>query len=96
MNRSILSAAALIAASMAGMGQSVEVIPRSAGHLPDAPRGLGGWLERNNRSRFPRGKRPPQVRAKRLQRATGPGSYDEWKSQLAAVRATKRIAQVSL
>ncbi len=29
----------------------------------------------------------------RLKRASGPGSYDEWKAQLAAERAAKRLLQ---
>lgn len=38
-----------------------------------------------------RNRKGPRVR---LQRATGPGSYDEWKAQLAAERAERRALAV--
>jgi len=74
---------------MAAMGQDAEVVHRTPS---DAP-GLGGWLARNNRHRFPKGPKAKPVRRARLQRATGPGSYDEWKKELAAERAAKRAAR---
>jgi len=81
MNRTILSTAAILGAAMAGMGQSAEVVPRPT---------LGDWMARNNRHMFPKRKKAKPVRRARLQRATGPGSYDEWKKAEAARRALMR------
>lgn len=81
--------AAALAAGMTApeVGGDVEVIPR--------PRGLGDWIERNERRRQTKGAfgAPPRPKGrKRLQRATGPGSYDAWKKALAVERAAKRLA----
>lgn len=75
-------AAALAAAASMGSSADAEVVPR----------GLGAWVTANNKR--PKGYRPPILRQRRqrLQRATGPGSYDEWKKALAAERAAKRAS----
>lgn len=84
--KSTIGLAAMVASAMGGLGQDVEVLPR---HLAEPP-GLGEWLRRNNRRRETGGAfgsgRVKQQR-QRLQRATGPGSYDEWKRELATKRA---------
>lgn len=90
MHRSLLSVAALAATSM-GTGFDVEVIPRDL--TAGAPPSLGEWLTRNNRRRQTDGAfgaPKTKQRRQRLQRATGPGSYDEWKAAVAAERALKR------
>ena len=76
-NRSPLILAAMAAAAMSGLGLSAEVAPLGPQIRPQI-RGAFGALKRKQPRR-------------RLQRATGPGSYDEWKAQLAAERAAKRL-----
>jgi len=66
---------------MAGMGQSAEVVPRPT---------LGDWMVRNNRRRVPKVKPPiKSLLNKRLQRATGPGSYNEEQEMKALIVAGK-------
>lgn len=92
--RSSLGLAAIVASMASGMGLSAEVIPREDVARPS---GLGDWLARNNRRRVTKGEfgaRKVTKRRQRLQRATGPGSYDEWKTALAAERAAKRASHV--
>lgn len=83
----ILAAALAAASSMGVMGQSAEVMPR--------PSGIGGWLRGNNRARVKRVKPRRSQFNRRLARATGPNSYDEWKRELAAERAAKRVGHDS-
>lgn len=81
---SVLAVALVAAASLGTMGQSAEVVPR--------PEGLGGWVTRNNKR--PRSKHTPKAKQQpqRLQRASGIGSYDEWKKALAAERVARRAS----
>lgn len=90
MSHNILRSASLLAAAMASgvLGEAeVQVLPR-----PE-PRGLGEWIRRNNKRRETKGAfgaPKAKQRRQRLQRAVGPGSYDEWKAALAAKRAAAR------
>lgn len=78
-----LAVALAATASLGSMGQSAEVVPR--------PEGLGGWVTRNNKR--PRSKSAPKAKQpQRLQRASGVGSYDEWKKALAAERVARRAS----
>ena len=86
-NSPVLLAAAAAAASMGVMGQSAEVMLDNT-----RPVGLGQWLTRNNRRRVPKIPRAKSLLNKRLARSTGPGSYDEWKRELAAKRANAHSA----
>ena len=59
---------------------------------------LTGFLPASTRprqSRYAPARRDRSTPRQRLKRATGPGSYDEWKAQLAAERAAKRAEQVT-
>ena len=97
LSRSPIALAALALASMSNLGLSAEVVPRTPIEQPLEPAlGLGGWVRRNNRTRRVKApkKRASQLN-QRLAPATGPGSYHEWKQQLAAQRAAKRLESVS-
>jgi hypothetical protein len=86
----VLLAAAAAAASIGVMGQSAEVMLDNT-----RPPGLGAWLTRNNRRRVPKTPRVKSLLNKRLARATGPGSYDDWKRDLAEKRAHENSAGAS-
>jgi hypothetical protein len=85
-----LQLAAMVAAGMGASALQAEVMPPET--LP-RPRGsIGDWITANNKRRIPRDHRPAKKQLQRLQRATWPGSYDEWKRELAEARAAKRAA----
>ena len=97
LSRSQIALAALAVASMSGLGLSAEVVPRTPFEHPlDRPQGLGAWVRRKNRVR--RAKAPSKCSSQlnqRLAPATGPGSYHQWKQELAAQRAAKRLESAS-
>jgi hypothetical protein len=82
-NPLVVAAAALAASSYPAVGGDVEVVENTGRS------GLGDWLSRNNRHRFPKGKRAKPIQPKRLQRATGPGSINERNEMFALIEAGK-------
>lgn len=92
MSRSALSIAALVAA-MGSMPLGAEILPRNDypdDKLRDALR-LAGRVTSRDAVRGAFGGSKPKRGHQRLKRATGPGSYDEWKAALAAERVAKRL-----
>lgn len=81
---SVMRLAVAAAAAMVDMGQLAEV-------LPNRPLGsIGGWLERNNRSRRSKKRKVRAQLSQRLKPASGPGSINAESEMQDLVRAGKQ------